>query len=168
MDDSIKNIIGLILKHEGGYVNNPNDPGGETNFGISKRAYPHLNIRSLTKEDAIDIYYTDYYLYNSIDKFPLCFQSIALDTVVLHGKYFGSKILQEAYNKYANDTVLAVDGIIGEKTLSVYNNATNTKLLINSIVDVRIQTVQNLVKKNNSLHVFLKGWINRFESFREV
>ena len=44
-----------VLKHEGGYVNDPVDPGGETNMGISKKAYPYLNIKELTEKDAIDI-----------------------------------------------------------------------------------------------------------------
>lgn len=50
-----------ILKAEGGYVNNSNDPGGETNYGISKRAYPKLDIANLTKEKAKEIYRTDYW-----------------------------------------------------------------------------------------------------------
>ena len=47
-DEAIK----VVLAHEGGYVNHPKDPGGETNHGITKRDYPHLNIKELTKEEA--------------------------------------------------------------------------------------------------------------------
>jgi lysozyme family protein len=50
-----------VLGHEGGYSNNPSDPGGETNWGISKRSYPELDIRSLTKEAAKDIYRLDFW-----------------------------------------------------------------------------------------------------------
>ena len=46
---------------EGGYVNNPNDPGGETNFGICKRSYPDLDIKNLTKDIAKEIYFKEYY-----------------------------------------------------------------------------------------------------------
>jgi lysozyme family protein len=53
--------INLVLKHEGGYVNNPDDPGGETNFGISKAVYPSLDIKSLTIEEAKQIYLRDYW-----------------------------------------------------------------------------------------------------------
>ena len=49
-------IIEVVLHHEGGYVNDPKDPGGETNFGISKRAYPDVDMKTLTKEGAKDIY----------------------------------------------------------------------------------------------------------------
>jgi lysozyme family protein len=53
--------VNLVLAHEGGYVNNPDDPGGETNFGISKRAYPTVDIKNLTREEAIAIYKRDYW-----------------------------------------------------------------------------------------------------------
>lgn len=54
-------LVSIILKHEGGYVNNPADPGGETKFGISKRSYPNLDIKNLTRAEAIEIYRRDYY-----------------------------------------------------------------------------------------------------------
>lgn len=57
-----------LLGHEGGYVNNPADPGGETNWGISKRSYPHLNIKDLTREQAKDIYLRDFWNYIHADK----------------------------------------------------------------------------------------------------
>ena len=49
-------IIEVVLHHEGGYVNDPKDPGGETNFGIAKRSHPDVDIKNLTKEGAKDIY----------------------------------------------------------------------------------------------------------------
>ncbi|MBI5843910.1 MAG: hypothetical protein HZB23_04475 [Deltaproteobacteria bacterium] len=48
------------MAHEGGYVNDPADPGGETRFGISRRAYPNEDIKALTRERAAEIYYRDY------------------------------------------------------------------------------------------------------------
>lgn len=53
--------INRILGHEGQYVNDPADPGGETNWGISKRSYPNLDIAKLTREEAIAIYKRDFY-----------------------------------------------------------------------------------------------------------
>jgi len=50
-----------LMGHEGGYVNNPNDPGGETNWGISKRSYPDVDIKNLTREDAKAIYKRDFW-----------------------------------------------------------------------------------------------------------
>lgn len=54
-------MIERVLGHEGRYVNNPKDPGGETNWGISKRSYPTLNIKNLTRPDAIIIYKRDFW-----------------------------------------------------------------------------------------------------------
>ena len=50
-----------LISHEGGYVNHPLDPGGETKWGISKRSYPHLNIKTLTRDDAKAIYKSDFW-----------------------------------------------------------------------------------------------------------
>jgi len=50
-----------LLGHEGRYSNNPADPGGETNWGISKRSYPHLDIKNLTRNQAAVIYYKDFW-----------------------------------------------------------------------------------------------------------
>jgi lysozyme family protein len=58
------------LGHEGKYSNNPKDPGGETNWGISKRSYPHLNIRTLTRADAIAIYRKDFWTRINADALP--------------------------------------------------------------------------------------------------
>jgi lysozyme family protein len=56
-DEAFARLIG----NEGGYVNDPRDPGGETKFGISKRAYPDVNIASLTVDGAKAIYYRDFW-----------------------------------------------------------------------------------------------------------
>lgn len=50
-----------LIGSEGGYVNDPSDPGGETKFGISKRAYPDVNIASLTVETAKELYRRDFW-----------------------------------------------------------------------------------------------------------
>lgn len=50
-----------VLGHEGRYVNDPTDPGGETNWGISKRSYPALDIKALTRDDAKAIYARDFW-----------------------------------------------------------------------------------------------------------
>lgn len=66
--------ITFILKWEGGYVNDPKDPGGETKFGICKRAHPTLDIKELTEEGARAIYAADYWAKAGCDKleWPMC------------------------------------------------------------------------------------------------
>src|SRR6266700_2325053 len=53
--------VKVVLVDEGGYSNDPDDPGGETNYGIDKRSHPDVDIKNLTEAQAIDIYYTDYW-----------------------------------------------------------------------------------------------------------
>lgn len=57
-----------LIDHEGGYVNNPEDPGGETKWGISKRSYPNLIISKLTRDQAKDIYRRDFWNRINADK----------------------------------------------------------------------------------------------------
>lgn len=56
-DDAFDRVMG----HEAGYVNNPADPGGETKWGISKRSYPHVDIKALTREDAKKLFRRDFW-----------------------------------------------------------------------------------------------------------
>jgi lysozyme family protein len=60
----------FLIGEEGGYVNDPADPGGETKFGISKRAYPHIDIKTLTLEQAKTIYRRDYWAPLQLDVRP--------------------------------------------------------------------------------------------------
>lgn len=77
--------LAFTLSWEGGYVNNPADPGGETKYGISKRAYPKLDIANLTLEQARDIYYRDYYLPSGADALPMPLAVVHFDSAVHHG-----------------------------------------------------------------------------------
>ncbi len=61
MNDNFGLAIGFVFKWEGGYCNHPSDPGGETNYGISKRSYPELDIKNMTKAQAREIYKRDYW-----------------------------------------------------------------------------------------------------------
>lgn len=77
--------INFVLKAEGGYVNDPHDPGGETNFGISKRSYPHLNIKALTVDDAKTIYHRDFWLPNGCENLAAGMDLLVFDTAVNMG-----------------------------------------------------------------------------------
>jgi lysozyme family protein len=85
MKDSFDKAVGFVLSHEGGYSNDPKDPGGETNHGISKRAYPKLDIKNLTREDAIEIYRREYWDKINGDELPSGLDLICFDTAVNAG-----------------------------------------------------------------------------------
>lgn len=61
MSENFERAVAFVLRHEGGFTNDNRDPGGETKFGISKRAYPHLDIKGLTEAEAKEIYRRDYW-----------------------------------------------------------------------------------------------------------
>ena len=85
MNKNFDRAIDFVLRHEGGYVNDPRDPGGETNFGISRRAYPTLDIKNLTKEQATGIYRKDYWDKVGGDILPWPWDLILFDTAVNQG-----------------------------------------------------------------------------------
>lgn len=89
----------LIIGSEGGYVNDPRDPGGETKYGISKRAYPEIDISLLTEDDAKSIYYQDYYnkVVGPADPFYIAYP--LFDTAVLHGVSSAKKLLLSCTQK---------------------------------------------------------------------
>lgn len=102
--------MGFILRHEGGYVYDPADPGGETHFGISKRAYPTLDITNLTQDDAEAIYYRDYWLPVHGNELPPGLGLAVCDTAVNMGVKEAVRILQRVAG-------VTVDGVLGPITL---------------------------------------------------
>ena len=72
----------FVLKHEGEYVNDPNDSGGETKWGISKRAYPKLDIKNLTPEQAADCYWRDYWVASGAVNMVFPFSTVVFDSAI--------------------------------------------------------------------------------------
>lgn len=94
MESSFNQAIEFTLRWEGGYVDNPQDPGGETNFGISKKAYPHLNIKELTKEQAKEIYHRDYWTKVGCPEIAYPLDIVIFDTAVNLGVARASDFLK--------------------------------------------------------------------------
>ena len=91
-------IIEVVLEHEGGYVNDPKDPGGETNFGIAKRSHPDVDIKNLTKDGAKKIYKEVYWDGNKVESLSEDLRHIYFDMCVNQGRGRAVKILQQAAN----------------------------------------------------------------------
>ena len=151
-----EDIIEETLKHEGGYVDDPKDLGGETNMGIAKRFYPDLDIKNLTKEDAIKIYKKDYWDKNKVERLPDDLRHIYFDMCVNQGRRTAVKILQRAINgKGAN---LEIDGGFGPATrgaLSQYKPSANR------VRCYRLKHYYDLVNKKPVQERFLYGWYRR-------
>jgi len=89
----------FIIPAEGGYVNNPSDPGGETNYGISKRQYPNVDIKNLSLADALAIYEKDYWD-PSWEKLGFPLAMCMMDTSVNMGRGVAEKCLMASDNNY--------------------------------------------------------------------
>ena len=140
----------LLIPREGEYSNNANDPGGETKFGISKRAYPHLDIKSLTLEQAKEIYRTDFWEQSlaSTTSGPLAFQ--LFDCAVNSGTRQSTALLQRALG-------LLDDGITGPKTREALANINGSTALTIRFLAARLRFMAGL---SNWDH-FSRGWARR-------
>ena len=147
-------IIKVVLKHEGGYVNDPVDPGGETNFGIAKRSHPDVDIKNLTKEGAKEIYYQDYWMKNRVPQLPDNLKHIYFDMCVNQGRGRAVKILQKAAN--AKGANLKVDGGLGPKTIGALNGVE-----LDRVRAYRIKYYADLVTRKPNLEKFYFGWFRR-------
>ena len=156
MDERFKKIVDIVLGHEGGYVNDSRDPGGETNWSISKRSYPNVNIAILTKKNATKIYYNDYYLPNKYDKLHAKSALVCFDSAVNSGSKQANKWLQEAVGA-------TPDGVIGPNTLDEYNayvRANGEIKVVENILYNRLIFMSNLA----IWPTYKKGWTRRIIS----
>lgn len=144
-----KNAIEHILISEGGYVNDPTDLGGETNYGITKRFYKHLDIKNLTKKEASEIYYNDYWLKAKCDQLPEDLRLIHFDTAVNMGITRANKFLQEAIG-------VRKDGVIGQVTLSQAHKAD-----ILDYTRVRLVYYTKIIISKPEQIKYINGWYNR-------
>jgi hypothetical protein len=133
--EAFEKAFELILRHEGGYVNDVDDPGGETKFGISARAHPDVNIKSLLEADAKQIYWEEYWL-----KYPQFGQISNPD--------YAAKVFDIGIN------------IGPSKALAFY---LANKESIEGFRAVCRAYYQALVKKRPRMKKYLRGWLNRVE-----
>lgn len=156
--ERFKKAMAVVLKHEGGYVNNPLDTGGETKYGISKRAYPHLDIKNLTIDEAMAIYHGDYW--KPVQGDLIVGNELAIqvfDMAVNAGIGAAAKILQ---------TIVGVtaDGVIGPVTLRAVDAYPSIDGLLWRYKFERARYYARIVSRNQSQAAFLMGWINRIDS----
>ena len=134
---AFKQAIDFTLKWEGGYVHHKDDPGGETKYGISKRSYPRLDIKKLTKDTAREIYYRDYWLPAKCDKKPYPVNCIHFDAAV----NVGVSRAEGWYNKIGNDA--------------------------EALLTRREQYYDTLVRRRRMFRTFSRGWTNRMNALRK-
>jgi len=149
-------IIEVVLEHEGGYVNDPKDPGGETNFGIAKRSHPDVDIKNLTKEGAKEIYKEVYWDKNKVESLPRDLWHIYFDMCVNQGKSRAVKIIQRAVNGKGGS--LTVDGGMGPMTIA---SIFKSNVELDRIRAYRVKYYSDLVTRKPDLERFYFGWFKR-------
>lgn len=139
----------LVIGHEGGYVNHPKDPGGETKYGITKRDYPDEDIKNLTLGRAKEIYKESYWDKINADNLPKQLRYAVFDAAVNSGVGQASKWLQRAVG-------VRDDGVIGPQTLAAVRAADPYRIAA-IFSGQRLKFMAGLVAFDH----FGKGWTRR-------
>ena len=147
-------IMTEVLRHEGGYAQNPNDAGGATKFGLSERAHPNLDIAALTEAEARAIYHDEYWLPSRTEELPVRLRPLYFDMCINHGIANAARLLQEAARAAGEDIV--VDGIVGPKTLAAASSVPPDRLAAR-----RMALYADLIRRDVRLAYFWDGWMRR-------
>lgn len=143
LDGSFESALNVILNFEGGYVNDKDDRGGATNFGITQSTYNSWckqngqrpkNVRNITKEEVKEIYYKDYWLASGADKIKDPKMALLVfDTAVLHGVGGAKKLYDKSGGNY------------------------------DKLLQARRDRYKEIVDSNPSQKKFHRGWMNRVD-----
>lgn len=154
-----EDAVALTLVWEGGFVQDPADPGGDTNFGIAATDHPGLDIKNLTRDRAVEIYREGYWkpLYSEI-----LAQAIAnklFDMGVNLGVGTAVKLLQRVVFFDGR-----ADGIFGSETLAAVNEDLTGASVLPKYKYALGQHYNDIVKVNPTQIKFLSGWLRRANS----
>jgi lysozyme family protein len=173
-----KKVAWEIVGREGGYVNDPDDPGGATKWGITIGTLRRVrgsnvtveDVKNLTQGEAVDIFLSDYFYKPKINKLPESIQDTVFDMQVNSGNN-AIKILQRTLREFGQN--ISVDGVIGPKTIAAaFEVDGDIDYLRDAYGMSRREYYFRLGDKNPKLRKFARtrrgnkgGWIKRAEEF---
>ena len=153
MKDNFDECLKMLLHHEGGYVNHPSDPGGETNLGVTKKVYQEWggtkDMKDLTVEDVAPIYKKNYWDRCKCDDLESGVDWVVFDWAVNSGTGRSAKAIQKICGA-------AQDGAIGPKTLALIGKQ-NTQYVVEEFGKIR----QDFYESLKTFDTFGKGWTRR-------
>ena len=153
MEDNFDECLKMLLHHEGGYVNHPKDPGGETNLGVTKRVYEKWggtkDMKDLTVEDVAPIYKKEYWDRCKCDDLESGVDWAVFDWAVNSGTGRAAKAIQKICGA-------TQDGAIGPKTLALIGTQ-NTQYVVEEFGKIR----QDFYESLKTFDTFGKGWTRR-------
>ena len=163
MANNFQECLVKVLKHEGGFVNHPSDPGGMTNLGVTKKVWEEWigheadekAMRELTPALVGPMYEMKYWRTSYCEKLPRGLDLLVFTMAVNSGSGRSVKLLQDAIGVVA-------DGVIGPNTMAKINEA-NVEVLIDKFSEARTSFYKGL----KTFPVFGVGWLSRTESERK-
>ena len=163
MSNKFSEALEVILHHEGGYVNHPKDPGGETNLGVTKRVYEDFGgekeMKDLTKEDVEPIYKKNYWDRVKGDDLPEGLDLCIFDFAVNAGPGRAAKFIQRLVKT-------TVDGGIGPNTLKCINDHVE-HYGVSTAIDQYQSERQNYYESLSNFETFGRGWTRRVDEVTE-
>jgi lysozyme family protein len=157
MASNFQECLDLVLKSEGGWVNNPADPGGETNLGVTKRVWEEYvghavkTMKSLTKDDVAPMYELKYWRPCYCEVLPRGLDFVVFSMGVNAGPGRSVKLLQQSIG-------CVPDGVIGPRTRELIS-ASNSANLIAKFSETRREYYRSL----KTFPIFGKGWLARVD-----
>ena len=163
MRQNFEQCMGWLLEHEGGYVNHPNDPGGETNLGVTRAVYEQYagrqvmdgEMEGLTHDDVYPIYKENYWDRVRGDDLPSGVDWAVFDWGVNSGTSRAAKALQRIIG-------VEQDGGIGPMTLQAVASVEPTE-----IIEQMHHMRDNFYRSLNTFDTFGRGWIRRNDETKE-
>tara|TARA_B100000242_G_scaffold202032_1_gene146318 strand:+ start:2798 stop:3307 length:510 start_codon:yes stop_codon:yes gene_type:complete len=164
MQKNYDKCLETILHHEGGYVNHPKDPGGETNLGVTKRVYEEWggtkDMKDLLVEDVAPIYKKNYWDKLKGDNLPSGLDLCVFDFGVNAGPGRAAKYLQSMIGT-------TPDGGIGPMTLKALDIYTGANGLVETIEEYQKRR-QEYYEKLSTFATFGRGWTRRVNETTEL
>ena len=160
-DPAFLSAVKRLLTDEGGYTDRTRDAGGATRFGISQREYPQLDIKTLTREQAIEIYWLDWWCKFRYGELPSPLSAKMLDLAVNIGPSETTRCLQRALR--ASGVAIAENGILGPLTRASATRANQAALIaaLRSEAAAHYRLIAASKTESAAGQDFLAGWLNR-------
>ena len=165
-EERFERCLAEILRHEGGYVDHPDDPGGATNMGITRKtlarwrkvspwtALPKSAVAELSRQEAARIYRAQYWTASRAGRMPAGLDLALFDFAVNSGPDRAVRVLQAALS-------VAADGEVGPVTLAALGSV-DVRLVVNALCDRRLAFLRGLA----SFSTFGRGWTRRVAAIR--
>lgn len=154
-----KIALAHVLALEGGYVNDSNDRGGATKYGISQKAFPDLDIENLTRDQAESIYREKYWDLIRCDRLSGAYAVALFDAAVNHGQFKAVVLMQQALRVKA-------DGINGPITQSAARRQGGAGFI--RFLAIRARFYTDITLADSSQARFLNGWFRRLFSLQQT